>query len=449
MKLKFIKKLGDGSFADVWLAKDDLDREVAVKIIREANVLVVDAMMHAKALAKINHDNVVKVFSLEKVTDPESGELVDGVVMELINGITLDEMLKGKKLSGQEVKNYGIGIINGLIQIQNQGMAHGDLHSENIMIENGNVKIIDILYLESLSVVSTKKLESRIKDDQMNLRVLINHLLVHSEFGPLQATEFNNMLGTGTNCEEMLSAFLKIVETNPKDKEEKIIEELASRISDPDYIEGEAYAKALDEETPENSILPLLIKVVDENIYQSVHQDYIQALWDRLSTKNKKVLLNALDKKLNSTVPKGKWTPSLRLLKAFYPEGWSGLSKITQLKLEGLITKDILAGHYDIHRMKPMMGGQLGTYARRFWRKFSEPNNLANNLISLLEHGWYTQNYVGHTFMAMIPKLAKVTGREKEFIEAIRYSVDNDAREIKKNLGLLPDQWIDEINDSD
>ena len=159
MKLKFIKKLGDGSFADVWLAKDDLDREVAVKIIREANVLVVDAMMHAKALAKINHDNVVKVFSLEKVTDPESGELVDGVVMELINGITLDEMLKGKKLSGQEVKNYGIGIINGLIQIQNQGMAHGDLHSENIMIENGNVKIIDILYLEDTISVITRRIE--------------------------------------------------------------------------------------------------------------------------------------------------------------------------------------------------------------------------------------------------------------------------------------------------
>lgn len=55
MKLQILKKLGDGGFADVWLARDELDREVAVKIVREASVGVADALAHAKALARATH----------------------------------------------------------------------------------------------------------------------------------------------------------------------------------------------------------------------------------------------------------------------------------------------------------------------------------------------------------------------------------------------------------
>ena len=86
MKIKLLEKLGDGAFADVWRALDELDREVAVKIIRPANLGVADALAHAKALARASHPNVVAVLTIEKVADPDSGAKVDCVVMELLQG---------------------------------------------------------------------------------------------------------------------------------------------------------------------------------------------------------------------------------------------------------------------------------------------------------------------------------------------------------------------------
>ena len=104
MKIRLVSKLGEGAFADVWKAKDELGREVAVKIIRPASVGVADALAHAKALARASHKNVVSVITLEKVSDPDSGEQVDCVVMEMLNGITLPPVrirLKGSEFRGR------------------------------------------------------------------------------------------------------------------------------------------------------------------------------------------------------------------------------------------------------------------------------------------------------------------------------------------------------------
>ena len=157
MKLKLIEKLGDGAFADVWKARDELDRDLAVKIIRPANVGVADALAHAKALARASHQNVVAVISLEKIPDPDTGERVDCVVMELLKGATLAKKLKGITLDVDQVKSIGLGIIRGLSHIHAQGMAHGDLHEENVMIVDDQAKVIDILYLSSLASMGTSK----------------------------------------------------------------------------------------------------------------------------------------------------------------------------------------------------------------------------------------------------------------------------------------------------
>jgi serine/threonine protein kinase len=76
--------LGEGGFADVWKAQDELDRDVAVKIVRASGAGMSSALNHAKALARATHQNVVSVLSLEKVRDPDSGRMLNCVVMELI-----------------------------------------------------------------------------------------------------------------------------------------------------------------------------------------------------------------------------------------------------------------------------------------------------------------------------------------------------------------------------
>ena len=53
-RFKIVKELGSGAFADVFEADDTvLTRRVAIKIVREANLEVSNALAHARALARL------------------------------------------------------------------------------------------------------------------------------------------------------------------------------------------------------------------------------------------------------------------------------------------------------------------------------------------------------------------------------------------------------------
>ena len=108
MKLEFIDVLStDGGFADVWRARDELGRELAIKIVRDASVGISNALQHARALARAKHPNVVVVHAIEQVTDPSGSGLVDAVVMELLPGETFGSRLKGSALSIEELATVG------------------------------------------------------------------------------------------------------------------------------------------------------------------------------------------------------------------------------------------------------------------------------------------------------------------------------------------------------
>ena len=445
MKLQLIKPLGDGMFADVWHARDELDREVAVKIVREASLGVADALAHAKALARATHPNVVAVHTLETIKDPNTGKDASCVVMELIHGVTLATHLSRGKLTAADVVLFGLGIIDGLAHIHAQGMAHGDLHTENVMIGANSAKIIDILYLNSLAQLTSENRASRLKRDILSLRLMIQELIVNSDIDFREATEFNNMLGSQAQLNDIRTAFIKITQPDDPEREQRTLEHLFSRIVDTDFIEGEAYAAALDEDTPDHAVFYLLERIANELAYEYKHSNYIKALWSRLSTTKRSEFLTHLSNVIDKETPKGKWPPNLRLLAALPRANWSDLRKVVQIRLEELITKDVLAGHIDIHSAKKISGGALGTYASYFWGVFKNKEILAENLISLLRQSWYTQNYVGSYFMTTIPPLAEATGKRTEFINAFRSALNNDARIVKNKLEELPPDWVDEI----
>ncbi len=445
MKLQLLEKLGNGAFADVWRARDELDREVAVKIIREANVGVADALAHAKALARAKHPNVVAVLTLETVNDPISGVEVHCVVMELIEGENLDERLKRGKLSIPEVASLAAGIAAGLEYIHSQGMAHGDLHAQNVMVTGDTAKIIDILYRNTLATLTTESRASRLKRDLLSLRLLIQELIVNSELDAAEATEFNNLLEANAQIQDIRMALNAITKQDDPDRHRRALEHAYARLVDADFVDSEAYAAALAEETPDFAVVPLLKQVAQENVYDYKHRNYLLALWSRLNQQQRTEVLTSMSVILERETPRGKWWPALRMVSSLRKEGWKGLSKLVQLRLEGLITKDVLAGHSDIFGVKKLSGGSLGTYATTLWKNFVTPNALAENLITMLRQSWYTQNYVGSYFMRAIPAIALETKKREEFIKAFRYAVANDARIVLNKLDELPPDWVTEI----
>lgn len=383
--------------------------------------------------------------TLERIADPETNLEVDCVVMELIHGDTLGQVFKGPKMDKDRAQKIGLGIVHGLSHIHKQGMAHGDLHEENVMIAGDHSKVIDILYLNSLASLSTEKSSTRLRKDIISLRLILQQLIIHSDLDSAEATEFNNLLESDSTMVDVEAAFLQIFSPSISQSDDRAIEHAYARLTEEDFVEGEEYAEALLEETPDDVILPILKRLVVQNDYEIRQEYYVAMLWERLGSAARNEVALELGEIIEKNIPKGKWAPSIRLLKLLGKDGWARISLRIRIKIEGAIVKDVLAGNKDIHSAKVVSGGVLGTYASSLWPRFSKPDVLADNLISLLNQSWFTQNYVGEFFFRKIPAIARATGKRAEFIKAIKVAVSNDARLIVQKIDQLPDDWVEEI----
>jgi len=444
MKVTLTRKLDSGGFGDVWEGRDALDREVAVKIIRSATAAISNALDHAKALARTNHPNVVKVHSIESVTDPETGRKVKGVVMELIRGTTLAERLNGARFAMQELRTIGVGVIDGLAHIHAQGLSHGDLHNENVMLVGCDVKIIDILYLNTLAALSTRKKATKLKSDLTQLRFLLQDLLAHSELDLSEATEFNNLLRTSEDIRAIRVAFLRIINPERTDDLERRLKHAYQRVIDDNFVEGDEYASALVDETPRQVVVPLLKKMIEDRAYDTKHRAYVRALWTMLNASESKDVVKALSVRLEEDTPDQKWRPNLRLLSCWRTSAWQQLPSRLRIKLESMITNDVLSGRYDIYGGGHKAGG-LGTYAATLWPHFESTTKLLENIESVLQRSWYTQNYIGEHFLALLPDLATSKADRDRMINALRVAVRNDAKIVVNRLSELPKDWVKKI----
>ena len=140
---KIVHKIGSGGMGDVYLAEDiTLDRKVALKVLPPE--LASDAerrarfTREAKALAALNHPNIVTVHSVEEADG------VHFITMELVKGQTLAAMLPRKGFTLGKFFEIAIPLADALAAAHQQGIAHRDLKPANVMVsEDGRVKVLD------------------------------------------------------------------------------------------------------------------------------------------------------------------------------------------------------------------------------------------------------------------------------------------------------------------
>lgn len=216
MTIKLEEKIGEGFYADVWRATDRFGRKVAVKTLRRSAPHYADAMAHAKALAKTQHSNVVTVFSLETVTIPGTDEVVDGIVMELIEGQTLQDRLEQNLLNPDDVFALSNALIDGLEHIHSVGLTHNDLHSRNILVQNNKLKIIDILYTDTLSQTSTRSKKEKTRRDIRDLTTTLYDIAQRSSISEIPRKQFGLAINSSemsfTDMREALQTLYKAVE---------------------------------------------------------------------------------------------------------------------------------------------------------------------------------------------------------------------------------------------
>ncbi len=136
--------IGVGGMAVVYKAHDNVEnRTVAIKILKDEFVSNEEFIRRfkneSKAIAVLSHPNIVKVY------DVSFGDLIQYIVMEYIDGITLKEFIERQgSLRWKDAVYFTIQILKGLQHAHDKGIVHRDVKPQNIMVlSDGTIKVAD------------------------------------------------------------------------------------------------------------------------------------------------------------------------------------------------------------------------------------------------------------------------------------------------------------------
>jgi serine/threonine-protein kinase len=132
-KYRLERLLGEGGMGAVWRAFHlQLEVPVALKLLRggdNANELRERMRVEGRAVAKLVHPNIVRVFD---IGEAESGEPF--IVMELLNGESLGAILDRGALAPISAIQLLLPIAEALSLAHSRGVVHRDLKPDNILI---------------------------------------------------------------------------------------------------------------------------------------------------------------------------------------------------------------------------------------------------------------------------------------------------------------------------
>jgi eukaryotic-like serine/threonine-protein kinase len=139
---EILAPLGAGGMGEVYRATDTrLDRTVAIKVLQLHLSNNPDLKQRfereARAISGLSHPNICALYDIGHQDD------IDYLVMEFLEGETLDRRLSKGPLSTEQVLRYGIEIANALNKAHRQKIVHRDLKPSNIMMAKSGAKLLD------------------------------------------------------------------------------------------------------------------------------------------------------------------------------------------------------------------------------------------------------------------------------------------------------------------
>jgi serine/threonine protein kinase/tetratricopeptide (TPR) repeat protein len=142
-RFSIIKKLGKGGMGEIFLAEDiKLKRQVAIKRIPgdtlKDPVAKIRFLREAQTASQLDHINICTLYEVYEEHDDNY------IVMQYINGVTLEHIIKLKKLGLSKVLDIALQICDAMTEAHAKHVIHRDIKPANIMItEKGLVKVLD------------------------------------------------------------------------------------------------------------------------------------------------------------------------------------------------------------------------------------------------------------------------------------------------------------------
>ncbi|UED83666.1 serine/threonine-protein kinase [Streptomyces profundus] len=147
-RFELLRRLGHGGMGTVWCAKDlALHREVALKEVRPPEgaeqvpppeVLRERVLREARALARLNHPHVVRIYHIVDVAPHP------WLVMELLPGESLHTLARRGPVPVADAVRWGRDILAALSAAHAAGIHHRDVKPANVLLrEDGSAVLTD------------------------------------------------------------------------------------------------------------------------------------------------------------------------------------------------------------------------------------------------------------------------------------------------------------------
>ncbi|PSM32298.1 serine/threonine-protein kinase [Haliangium sp. UPWRP_2] len=140
---RLLHLLGRGGMGEVYAASHGVSGQlVAIKLIREDVAAEAHAvgrlLQEARALAQIEHPNIVEIFHCDRLADGRAY-----LAMEQLRGQSLRALLQSASVPYSQALELCAQVADGMAAAHASSVIHRDLKPENLFVCDGQVKILD------------------------------------------------------------------------------------------------------------------------------------------------------------------------------------------------------------------------------------------------------------------------------------------------------------------
>lgn len=150
----FVKVIGEGTFKETFLVKNESAEEEALKIFKEKRLSPQRIAREIGAMQRCAHPNVVNlkeisIFEFNHTTYPY-------LIEEFLPGGTLTERIKSGVISNKDIIELGFFLIDAIAHIASHNLVHRDIKPDNILFREDKTTpvIVDFGVVRVLSEYS-------------------------------------------------------------------------------------------------------------------------------------------------------------------------------------------------------------------------------------------------------------------------------------------------------